>query len=156
MKRPVPGKPYRPIKTHDIPTYEEGMFKKNKTSPLLEKVLEIHNSKITEDVSNVDANVEKINEKIISAANHNYTLLKIIFKYFNKTYYEATAIAYTDEKHKNEYEYFLNSKLSFDKVSKAIKAYYEDAGFSVTIPSPPPGNDQWIEIVWDYQLRHQK
>ena len=48
-------------KIPDIPTYEEGMFKENKTSPLLEKVLEIHYSKINEDVSKVVTHVEKIN-----------------------------------------------------------------------------------------------
>lgn len=159
MKGPIHGKPHKPIKKiPDIPIYEKGMFKENKTSPLLEKVLEIHNSKINEDVSKVVTHVEKINEKILEAANRNYTLVKIIFKYFNKTYYEVAAMSaktYTDEKH-NEYEYYLNSDLSFDKVSKAIEAYYEDAGFDVTIPSSPPGNEPCIEIYWNHHLRHQK
>ena len=153
MKGPIHGKPHKPIKKiPDIPIYEEGMFKENKTSPLLEKVLEIHNSKINHDLSRINSNIEKINEKILDVAEHGYAILCIHFKKYGETYCCDTTTTAISNKFSNSYEYYIHTDLSKNRIIERIKSYYKDEGFDAEIVSPPY-NDNYIEIRWDRKIK---
>ena len=138
-------------KIPDIPTYEEGMFKENKTSPLLEKVLEIHKSKINEDLSNIDSNIEKINEKILDAAAHNLTYINIYFKKFNETYIDTATAITADYRYRNDYEYYINTDLSKDQLIGRIKRYYEYIGFDVL--DMYRNGEKRVEISWTAKIK---
>ena len=123
------------------------MKKPNKTSSLLKKVLEMHKSKTEEDIAAANSNIEKINEKILDAANHNKTRLVVYLREFNATYTDSAACA----RPADEYYYYTNSEFSHKRITEIFKEYYKNEGFDFSFGSSHVG--AFFEVSWESKIK---